>query len=138
MDATKFTTGNNRYKAAHLDSQDLRLVVSHVDAENLARDGEQIDEKLILYFKGDGMSLPLNITNSKSIVEQYGKDTLEWCNKTVILHPTVCDFGGKQVECIRLKFPPVATAPAAVTPVATAPVDVPTTVQPEAEAVTPF
>ena len=120
-DMMKYTTGVNHYKAAHLDGEDLTLTISHVDEENLARDGEKEDVKPILSFKGDDMRLPLNITNTKLMVKQYGKDSLDWCNKRVTLHPTTCEFGSDTVDCIRLKFPEAApvTAPVAVAPMAT-------------------
>ena len=111
-DMSKYTSGSNFYKAEHLEGKDLRLVVSHVDEENLARDGEKEDVKPILSFKGDDMRLPLNITNAKLMVKHLGKDSLGWSNNYVTLHPTTCEFGSDTVDCIRLKFPPDASLPA--------------------------
>lgn len=47
--------------------------------------------------------LVLNKTNAKRIVALYGSDTAKWAGKRITLYATTCEFGGDEVECIRVK-----------------------------------
>ena len=85
--------------AADLPEEGLILTIRIIDIEKM-RDGT---EKPIVYFKEESKGLVLNKTNAKSIEKMYGDDTDDWVGQRISLFSTFTDFGGDQVECIRVK-----------------------------------
>jgi len=104
-------------KAADLQDSQIKARMSHVEMENVDRDG---DKKPVLYFqkstfKDDAAKkkgLVLNVTNKNAIKAAYGKDSENWRGKDVILFPMLVDFRGDQVEAIRVRVARPQQAPA--------------------------
>jgi hypothetical protein len=71
------------------------------------RIGQDKTEKPVLYFQDLDQGLVLNATNGKTIAELYGWETREWDGKTIEVYPTQTDFGGKTVDCLRVRAPEV-------------------------------
>jgi hypothetical protein len=68
--------------------------------------GEVGDEKVtkgIVFFEEYKRGLVLNRTNLKRIIAQHGGETDDWAGKKITLYPSETDFGGKTVDCIRVR-----------------------------------
>jgi hypothetical protein len=99
----------SKYVKASDLSQPQTLRISGIEMEKMS-DGEM---KPVLYFGNSTKGLVLNVTNKNVIKELYGSDTDNWEGKPIQLIATTTDFGGKVVDCIRLRPPKAAVASAA-------------------------
>ena len=46
----------------------------------------------------------MNVTNSHRIAINLGTDEMDdWAGRSITIYPTMTEFGGKQVDCIRVK-----------------------------------
>ena len=61
------------------------------------------ERKVGLRLVGKKMGLMLNKTNAQLIAKQHGDDMESWVGKTITIYPTTTDFGGEQVDCIRVE-----------------------------------
>lgn len=98
--------------AADLRGQPIDLTISGCGIEVV--DTRSQDKKIVIYFQGKSKGLALNMTNGNTIGELHGGDTDAWIGKAIQLFPTKTDFGGKQVDCIRVRE--TSSAPVAVAP----------------------
>ena len=94
-------------KCSDLDDHDKEVSMRKVLFEEIGSDGN----KPVLYFMDEQKGLVLNKTNAKVIAKAYGRDTDEWTGKKLVLFPTLTDFRGDQVECIRVRVPKPIKAP---------------------------
>lgn len=60
--------------------------------------------KHLLTFIGHSKGLVLNKTNTNTIMDQHGIDSVLWKGKSITIFPTQTDFGGKSVPCIRVQI----------------------------------
>ena len=98
-------------KAADLKGQAVQLTMSHAQSEEIG-DG---DEKPVLYFQGHQRGLALNKTNAMVIADSYGPETESWAGQAIEVYPDKTTFGGKIVDCLRVRVPvPQADADADV------------------------
>ena len=81
------------------DKKDLVLEIADCKMEEVGD-----DNKPVVYFAGIDAGLVLNKTNSNTIVDLYGAETTAWVGKKIALFPTQTEFGGKAVECIRVRI----------------------------------
>ena len=88
-------------KAADLQDQNVNVVISHCDMDDVG----DTDKKPVLFFKGKDKGVVLNKTNSKVIAMSYGDDTEAWAGKPLILFPAMVEFRGDMVEAIRCRVP---------------------------------
>jgi hypothetical protein len=91
------------YKAGDLAGGSLTLKIREVRPEVMG-DGTK---KWVLDFVRGEKGLVMNKTNANVLVALYGEDVDEWVGKSIQLTAATTEFGGKTVECIRLK-PPVS------------------------------
>lgn len=104
---------NSAFKSNYLKHTDLagkRVIVTmeRVEIETVGQ-GQEAEEKPVLYFKGHDRGLVLNKTNAYSISEIVGsEETDEWAGHRIVLHPDKTMYGGKKVDCIRVAVPPAA------------------------------
>ncbi len=89
--------------AFDLQGRDVAVTIEKVTAGQLVGEGGRKTKKPVCYFKGKSKPLALNSTNCKTIAALYGNDTEGWLGKRVTLYPTVTQFGGVDVECIRVR-----------------------------------
>jgi hypothetical protein len=88
-------------KAVDLQGKRVQVVIDRVELEDIG--GEQ---KPVLHFKGKDRGLVLNKTNSNAVVGIVGTDeTDDWGGAAVVLYPSMTDFQGKRVACIRIDPP---------------------------------
>ena len=99
---------SNYIKASDMQGQARRLIMDHVESEEI---GEDI--KPILYFQGAKKGLVLNKTNANLIASTYGPETDGWTGKEIELFPTQTEFKGQTVDCLRVRrYVPPAADPA--------------------------
>jgi hypothetical protein len=93
---------SNYIKAADLDGEELPLVIDRLALEYVGQ-GNEAEEKPVLYFRDHDQALVLNITNANAIADQYGEDYEGWAGKSITLYPTRVQFGAQMVDCLRVK-----------------------------------
>lgn len=84
--------------AADLAGQEVPVVISNCVAEQLGD-----DNKAVLYFQGRTKGLVLNKTNAGTISDVFGSETDTWPGQQIILFPSMTDFKGKIVACVRVR-----------------------------------
>jgi hypothetical protein len=90
------------WKAADIPARGLALKIAKLQLEKVGPDQK---EKYALYFKGHDKQFILNPTNWDLIAEFCGADSDLWPGKDIILFPDKTPFGGKLVDCIRVRQP---------------------------------
>jgi hypothetical protein len=94
-------------KASDLGGKPCNVKIAGLAMEKMG-DGEM---KPVVNFIGASKPLVLNKTNGQTLKELYGPNTAEWRGKPIQLYPTFTEFGGKRVECVRMRaLEVVATA----------------------------
>lgn len=92
-------------KAALLDGKSPTLTISKAYLEVL--EGEKGKEnKLIVGFEGKTMEFVMNKTNAFCLREMFGSKVAGWVGKRIVLSPSRCAFGPKQVDCLRVTGSP--------------------------------
>jgi hypothetical protein len=95
-------------KASDLGANVATVTISHVTMEAVGHNKEQ---KPVVYFENKQKGVVLNRVNAKKITDIAGSaETEDWAGVRVALFATMTEFGGEQVECIRIKAPTVARA----------------------------
>ncbi len=108
--ATRETLFPSKYvKHADLNGQDVTVTIDSMKIEEVGMDRET---KPVLSFKDAKKGLVLNMTNYDTIALAYGEETDNWCNQKITLYGAQAQFGGKIVDCIRVR--PLASPPAEV------------------------
>jgi hypothetical protein len=98
-------------KAADIPSQGLPVKIAKIEREKV---GTEKKQKWVVYFRGVEKQLVLNGTNWDLIAAALREeDSDAWIGKFVELFPTQTQFGGKLVDCIRVRRyrPPQAGTP---------------------------
>lgn len=87
-----------------LGGRDVTVTIDHVKGGELTGTGGKKSKKPIVYFEGKDRGLALCKTNGNIIAALYGTaDTREWKGKRITLYPAKTMFGGKEVDCIRIR-----------------------------------
>jgi hypothetical protein len=106
--------------AFDLQGKDVTLTIEKVTGGQLTGTGGKKTKKPLCYFRESqsGKPLALNSTNCKTIASLYGNDTDQWVGKRITIFPTTTQFGGDEVECIRVRprLPPEKGAKGAPEP----------------------
>jgi len=111
---------NNAFPSKYLksgdipDDADLVLTIREVISENVGQ-GEEAEQKPIVYFQEQDKGLVLNKTNATAIANLYGPETDGWTGKRIGLFATEVDFAGKQTLALRVRLKAPRTTPAVVT-----------------------
>lgn len=104
---------NDAFPSNYLKASDLKgaqpvVTIDRVEFEPV---GRQKEMKPILYLTGKEKGIVLNKTNATTITNLTGSpDTDDWAGFQIKLYATHVEFGGEQVEAIRVKAAPRATA----------------------------
>lgn len=93
----------SRYiKAEDLQGREWPLTIASLTTEVI--DSERGKETMpLLTFHGVQKGLILNVTNYDSIAAMHGEETDNWAGKSVKLYPDKTRFGGKIVDCVRVR-----------------------------------
>lgn len=87
-------------EAADLEGKEQTLTIASVGFADV---GSEKERKGVVYFEEVSRGLVLNRTNLKRIIALHGADTDHWIGKAVTLYPSETDFGGKTVDCLRIR-----------------------------------
>lgn len=93
-----YQSDSNYLNADDLKNTEASLTIGTVKIEDF--DGRK---KLVLGFVGKEKTLVANKTNVSVIISNYGEDFNKWPGKCLILFPSVTEFNGKTVNCIRVR-----------------------------------
>jgi hypothetical protein len=88
----------------HLEAADFPTETEvTIKSVSFAEVGEEKANKGVVLFEEYTRGLVLNRTNLKRIIEHHGNETDAWAGKKIKLYPSETEFGGRTVECIRVK-----------------------------------
>jgi hypothetical protein len=111
------------FKAADIPDSGLPLKIAKVEQEKV---GPDQDLRWVLYSKGQDKQLILNGTNWDLIAAALREENSDnWVGQIIELFRTQTQFGGKRVDCIRVRRfrPPAAQAAPARPPKAAPTID---------------
>lgn len=94
--------GGKFLKAADVP-EPLLLTITVVRQETMPSD--EHERKWTLYFLEREQGLVLNATNARTLAELFGDDSESWVGERIVVFPTTTDFGGRQVDCLRVRKP---------------------------------
>jgi len=106
-----YTSAGNYLKAADLP-RDVVVTISGFDSTEFSEDDGYKHNKLVLSFAGKDKSLVLNKTNAATIGEMLGKNVDAWVGQQITIGPDKTQFGGRLVDCIRVRYQRPEAAPA--------------------------
>jgi hypothetical protein len=90
--------------AFDLDGRDVTVTFTKVTGGELTGDQGRKTKKPVAQLAGTPKKLALNNTNCTTIEQLTGTSDYEkWAGVRVTLFPTTTNFGGKTVECIRVR-----------------------------------
>lgn len=117
------TMFDSEYLGAWDLPRDVTVTIATVKAGQLVGEKGRTAKKPIITFAGKTKAFAANKTNCKTIAAMYGTDTREWIGKRITLYATTTEFGGKQMDCIRVRpqVPSAAKRPTNGTTAAAAP-----------------
>jgi hypothetical protein len=108
--------------AGDLQGRDVPVQIGRVEIEEV---GDDEDQRPVMYFTGMKKGMVLNKTNATTISGLYTEETNNWIGKGIVIYPSTTNYGGKEVDCIRVrKTPPssqVVAPPAPPPPTTPAP-----------------
>jgi hypothetical protein len=88
------------------DLQEEKLLKIKGVTEEMAGQGADQSQKLVVWFSNSKKGLVLNRTNNRTIRGAYGDDTADWAGKIIALFPTQAEFRGRMVGALRIRIPP--------------------------------
>ncbi len=112
------------YPTKYISCSDLQGKVATVQIERVeihTMDEKTGERKPVAYFAGKTRGLALNKTNGHAISLLYGDDSDGWIGQSIEIFPAQTDFGGKIVDCIRVRGPQGGMVQPAAPPPAAAP-----------------
>ena len=86
-----------------LVERSVTLTMTKIQAEKLATQGGQPEEKLVLYFEETPKGLVLNKTNAKTIARAYGGETAEWAGQQLELYSERVRAFGQEHNAVRVR-----------------------------------
>ena len=93
-------------KAEDLKGKPYTLKICAANLEALQNANGDTQSKVVLYFHKTTKILPLNRVNFDSCVRVTGRaDSNDWPGFNIEVYPTTTPFGGRIVDCIRIRAP---------------------------------
>ena len=89
-------------KHADLGGCEVRVTMDYTEMKEMQG---QDEEKPVLYFKDKTKGLVVNVTNWDTIEDADGDESDDWHDSDIVLCPAKTRFGGKMVDCIRVRVP---------------------------------
>jgi hypothetical protein len=102
-------------KADILKGQKVTLTIKNIDVEELTREDNKQEPKVIVSFKERPLELVFPKTNAECIKRMFGSDPHLAINRRITLFPTTTKFGRDTVECIRVWGSPDISADMPIT-----------------------
>lgn len=98
-----YQSTSDHLKAEDLKGRTVPVTIESFEITEFDNNGKK-EKKIVLSFVGKEKKLVLNSTNARRIALNAGsEDTVDWQGKQIEIYPTQTDFGGKMVDCIRVK-----------------------------------
>lgn len=97
------TMFDSEYLGAWDLPRDATVTIAGVKAGQLVGEKGRTAKKPIITFQGKQKAFAANKTNCRTIAAMYGTNTREWIGKRITLYATTTEFGGKQMDCIRVR-----------------------------------
>jgi len=97
------TMFDSEYLGAWDLPRDVTVTIATVKAGQLVGEKGRTAKKPIITFVGKTKGFAANKTNCRTIAAMYGTNTREWIGKKITLYATTTEFGGKQMDCIRVR-----------------------------------
>lgn len=90
-------------KHEDLQGKAIKVTIEEIRQEEINGDHGK-EKKLVARFVGKDKGLVLNRTNADSIAEiTESEDTDDWAGAVIVLYPDKTKFGGKTVDCVRVR-----------------------------------
>lgn len=107
------------FPSKYIKSEDIKaagrpvpVVIDRVEMETIGQGNEQ-EEKPVLYFRNKSKGMVLNVTNGNTIKDAYGDDTDSWLGQPIELYVARVSYAGKMMDGLRVQLPSVQRQPAA-------------------------
>lgn len=91
-------------KASDLQGRSVEVTIATIVMEEIGQ-GDDKQEKPVIYFVGKEKGIICNVINGKMIAESYGDETDDWVGQLVEIYPDKTSFKGDIVDCIRVRIP---------------------------------
>ena len=98
-------------KAADLQGRTVEVRIDRVVLESVGQ-GNDAEEKPVIYFQGKEKGIVLNKVNSSTISSAYGDETDNWSGQPLSIYPDKTSFKGEIVDCLRVRVTAAEPAPA--------------------------
>lgn len=89
--------------AFDLGGREVTVTIESVKAGSIKGEGGKTTKKPVISFTGKDKKFALNVTNGSTIAQMYGNDVEAWVGKRITLFSSTTTFGGKTVDCIRIR-----------------------------------
>lgn len=106
MNVNEIYPSNKSLKAEDLKGHTVKVTIDKYEVAKFDN-----GNKVILSFSGKEKTLVVNKTNAMIIQSAYGADTDGWVGKIIEIYPDKTTFGGKLVDCIRVRIPAPLAGP---------------------------
>ncbi len=90
-------------QAVELKGKDVAVTITKVERADLPMVGGKKKMAPVVHFQESPKKFVLNKTNCGTIADLHGTDAGLWVGKRITLYPTTTKFGGKTVDCIRVR-----------------------------------
>jgi hypothetical protein len=98
-------------KAADLRGKTVTVVIESIDPRGeLQMRGGKKEKKPIVHLRGKDKAWVLNITNARAIAAIHGPEVTGWIGKAVTIAGRLVQFGGKEVDAVRVVGAPDGAA----------------------------
>lgn len=88
-------------KASDLQpNKDIEVEIESVTLEEMEQGGES---RPVVRFAKKKKRFVLNRTNSQTLAEAFGDETMEWVGRKILLFVSSTTFNGRPVQCIRCR-----------------------------------
>ena len=97
--------GTSKYLKKDDVVPDVLVTIKSCELENMAMDGEPVENKLVVHFEEMDKGLACNVTNARIIAALLGsEDTDDWAGKQVVLwNDKTISFQGRITGGIRVR-----------------------------------
>ncbi len=94
-----YKSNSNWIKAEDLKGRAVKVTIDKIELEEVGTSGY----KAVIHFVGKEKALVLNVTNAKCLASVFGDDEQAWKGQEIVMYPTTTEYGGKTVDCIRVR-----------------------------------
>ena len=97
-----YKSNSDNIKAEDIGNNMWTMTIKTADVKAFDNGAER---KIVLTFLEWDKSLPLNVTNARTIASFYGHNSNDWLGRQIMLFTMMVDYQGKQTLGIRVRAP---------------------------------